>query len=361
MHISTPFTRLLSLRTPLILAPMNFTSSPSLTISSSQAGAFPIWALDPRLPFPEFLAQLSLVRSRLAPGTGTGTGNPTSPFQVGVAALGWMLDSPSPIKKMLEHCILSPPGVAAVWLSFGLNLEAQVARIRALDAERSDGRRTLVFLQVGTLQQALEAAAWGVEVLVAQGNEAGGHSWASAPSTSALVGHILAALPGEAGRGRPYVLAAGGVGDGKQVAAYLTLGAEGVVVGTLLAAAEESLFPEENKAALVAAQSGEEALRTQLWDKVQGRPWPEGVTGGALRNKLLDDEGEGVGLEELRRRTREEEGRRIVWAGQGVGGVKAVRPAKEIIDQLQRETVVALQKVGTLLEDDHDSEEQAKL
>ncbi|KZO92897.1 inosine monophosphate dehydrogenase [Calocera viscosa TUFC12733] len=289
-RITTPFTRLLSLRTPLVAGAMNTVSVPALATA-------------------EFKTDLLRAREQLSTP-------PSEPAHLGLGALAWMLEPEhSPVGEMLEHGVREASGVRAVRLSFGDDLETWVGWVSWLDRQRGDGRKTLVFIQVGTLEQALEAQQLDAD--------AGGHSWEAAMNTLALFAQALAHLPIP----RPHILAAGGFGSGAHAAAYLTLGAEGVVLGTLLAAAEESLYPQASKEALHHA----------------------GVTGRALENALWEDEREGVSVEEMRRRVKRGGGERaIVWAGEGVGGVNAVLPAKAVIKRLHSETVDALKAAHSL-------------
>ena len=85
------------------------------------------------------------------------------------------------------------------------------------------------------------------------GNDSGGHGGATTPSTFTLVSEILAALPGE---NAPPVLAAGGMANGTQVAAYLTLGAAAAVLGTRFLLTPERPSSEEKKADLIADKYG---------------------------------------------------------------------------------------------------------
>ncbi|HVA39707.1 MAG TPA: nitronate monooxygenase, partial [Candidatus Binataceae bacterium] len=79
------------------------------------------------------------------------------------------------------------------------------------------------------------------------------------------------------------VVAAGGIGDGRGLAAALALGAEGVLVGTRFYASVESLGHDRAKARIAAA-SGENTIRTSVFDTVRGYSWPDGITGRALCN-----------------------------------------------------------------------------
>ena len=83
------------------------------------------------------------------------------------------------------------------------------------------------------------------------------------------------------------MLAAGGIADGRGLAAALMLGADGVLVGTCLYAAEEALVPPKLQQAVVAAD-GDATLRTSVVDIVRGRDWPPEFTIRVLRNAFVD-------------------------------------------------------------------------
>ncbi len=129
--------------------------------------------------------------------------------------------------------------------------------------ERVHAAGALATLTVGSAEEARRAAAAGVDAVVAQGWEAGGHVWgrvATLPLVPA-VKSVVAPLP---------VLAAGGVGDGRGLAAVLALGADAAWVGTRFVASEEAPFTPEYKQRVVAAPETE-AIYTTLFDV----GWPE--------------------------------------------------------------------------------------
>lgn len=117
---------------------------------------------------------------------------------------------------------------------------------------------TSVWEQVGTVAAAEAAVADGVEVIVAQGTEAGGHNYATMP-TLTFVPAVVDAV-GD----RAMVLAAGGVVDGRSLAAVMALGASGGWVGTRLIATPESSAADEYKARLIAA-TGSETVKTSMF------------------------------------------------------------------------------------------------
>jgi enoyl-[acyl-carrier protein] reductase II len=142
-----------------------------------------------------------------------------------------------------------------------------------IDQLHSAGTR--VFEQVGSVDDARRAVDDGIDVVVAQGLEAGGHNFATLP-TFALVPLVVdAAAPA-------LVLASGGIADGRGLAAALMLGADGVWVGTRLVATTESAAHDGYKAHLVAA-AGTDTERTSLF----GPEMPQFNPMRVLRNRVV--------------------------------------------------------------------------
>lgn len=138
----------------------------------------------------------------------------------------------------------------------------------------------LVVCQVRTIDDARRAAAAGVDVVTAQGTEAGGHTgvMSTLPLVPAVV-DAVAPVP---------VVAAGGIADGRSIAAALMLGADGVWIGTRFLATHECAASDEHKARVIAA-SGEQTVLTDVFDIATGMPWPPGISGRALRNRFVDE------------------------------------------------------------------------
>jgi nitronate monooxygenase/enoyl-[acyl-carrier protein] reductase II len=148
--------------------------------------------------------------------------------------------------------------------------------------EMGHGRGAKVVHQVNTVAQALRAADAGVDVIVAQGNEGGGH-----------VGHLstLTLVPQIADAVKPVpVLAAGGIGDGRGLAAAMMLGAQGVLVGTRFLATTEAPVHPAWKRAIVAA-TDENTVASKFYDAMRGEDWPGAVV-RTLRNRWIDEWGD---------------------------------------------------------------------
>lgn len=141
--------------------------------------------------------------------------------------------------------------------------------------KRIDDDSIRTMLTVGSSADARAAVDKGIDIVVAQGFEAGGHVWGSV-STLALVPSVVDAV------GSVPVVAAGGVGDARGIAAALTLGAAGVWMGTrFVATVEADAHPDYKQAILNAAE--DDTVYTRLFDK----GWPN-APHRVLRNSTVE-------------------------------------------------------------------------
>ncbi len=237
---------------------------------------------------------------------------------VGIGFITWSLArDPDLLDVAFDHA------PRAVMLSFG-DAGAFLPRVKR--------RGTPVIVQVQTLEAARRALAEGADVIVAQGTEAGGHGGARAtlPLVPAVV-DIAGTVP---------VVAAGGIGDGRGLAAALMLGAAGVLCGSAFYASAESLAGGNAKQAAVAG-SGDATSRSALYDVVRGIDWPPEWNTRALENEFSrrwrDDE-EGLARNIATERARYSAAARAddvataaVFIGEAVDLVRAVRPAGDIL------------------------------
>lgn len=251
----------------------------------------------------------------------------------GVGFLCWAA-GPEAVSRALRH------GAAAVLLSFG-DPAPLAAPVRAAGVP--------LIVMVTDLAEAQRALDVGADVVVAQGTEAGGHGGgrATLPFVPAVV-DIAGGTP---------VLAAGGIADGRGLAAALALGAAGALVGTRFQATFEALEAAEVGKAIVAGH-GDRTDRSTLFDIARDSAWPSRWTGRALRNRFVD---EWHGRED---ELRADDGARrayqqavagvdldavAVWAGEGVDLINDLRPAAEVVEQLVREAEAALTRAaGTI-------------
>jgi nitronate monooxygenase len=205
--------------------------------------------------------------------------------------------------------------------------------------------------QVQDVEGARMAVSAGADFVVAQGTEAGGHG-SDARATLPLV-------PALADTVSPTpVLAAGGIADGRGLAAALMLGAQGALMGTRFYAATESLGHPRAKERLVAAVGGN-TRRTRVFDVVRGHQWPEAYTGRAIVNPFLEKWDNRV--EELAStqdteasafRAATERGdfdTAMVWTGEGVDLITDVRPAAELLLRTGAEAETRLRLARNLL------------
>ena len=220
----------------------------------------------------------------------------------------------------------------------------------------ASGNRTKIWIQVGTVREAMEALdAAAPDVLVMQGTDAGGHGLAQGASVISLVPEVCDALR-EAGADEVPVIAAGGITDGRGVAAALALGASGAVMGTRFLAAEEAGIANGWQKEIIRVRDGGiTTSRSTLCDRLKGTVgWPQQYDGRAITNQGHLDEQNGMTDEENRRMYQDEakqgdqawgtSGRQVVYAGTGVGLVKAVKPAAEIVEDTAREAARILQR-----------------
>src|SRR5271156_3954293 len=209
---------------------------------------------------------------------------------------------------------------------------------------------SLVMLQVTTVAQAVQGAELGVDVIVAQGSESGGYC--GDVSTMTLIPQVVDAVS-------PIpVVAAGGIFDGRGVAAALMLGAAGVNLGTRFIASIEPPPPNEWKQAITAARS-QDAAKVDVLNDISPIPGTKGfpTVPRSLPTAFLE---EWSGKREEARRERDRlrgqivsttQARRqhecILWAGQTVGGINEILPVSEIMRRLMAETEAALSSVAT--------------
>lgn len=236
MSAPNVLTKLLAIRHPVLLAPMASISGGMLAAAVGRAGG--LGFLGAGYGDSQWLKH----QLTLCDGVAFGVGFITWALQTQPDLLGQALDAKP----------------KAIFLSFG-----------AIDrfAAQVIGAGAVLIAQVQTVRQACEAVAQGAQVIVAQGGEAGGH--AGLRGTMALVPAIVdavAPLP---------VVAAGGIADGRGLAAAKMLGASGVVCGTAFYAAQESLAHIHAKHRLVAA-SGDDTVKSPVFDMIRGRDWPAG-------------------------------------------------------------------------------------
>lgn len=215
---------------------------------------------------------------------------------------------------------------------------------------RSALPQSQIWIQVGSVAAALQVAEKAKpDVLCAQGGDAGGHGFEKGAGVISLVPEISDAF---VARGhRIALVAAGGIVDGRGVAAASMLGAQGVVLGTrFLAAKETVIHPTYQKAVLSTSDGGQTTTRSKLFDNLRGpNVWPLAYDGRSLVIESFQDHERGVDIEEIRQKHNEAvqredrgfaeggKGRAAIWAGTGVGMVREVQSAGEIVEHIRNE------------------------
>jgi enoyl-[acyl-carrier protein] reductase II len=243
--LHTRLTEAYGLEAPVISAGMAFIGMPPLVAAVSNAGG--IGTLGASLVPPDGLRALIRTIRTLT----------TRPFGVNFitqfaedAHLAVCLEEQVPVVSFFWN---EPP-------------RAFMARLRAGGVK--------VWMQVSSLEEAHEAVECGVDAVIVQGKEAGGHN-RSAATTLTLVPAVVDAIAPVP------VIAAGGIADGRGLVAALALGAEAVWMGTRLVASEEAFAHEEYKRRIVAAQAAD-TVRTTIF----GPEWPHQLT-RVIRNLVV--------------------------------------------------------------------------
>jgi nitronate monooxygenase len=310
MALSTAFTKLFSIRYPIALAPMGVASGGALAAAVSNGGGLGL--LGGAYGDADWLAREARI---VAEGT-------DKPW--GVGFLSWAIDTGT-----VERALALNP--RAVMLSFG-DPRPFVVPVRGADAA--------LILQVTDLEEARQAVDLGADVIVAQGTEAGGHGARHGRSTMPFVPVVVdLAAPTP-------VLAAGGIADGRGLAAALALGAAGALIGTRFQATAEALADPTVKKAIVEA-SGEDTERSNVLDIARGSRWPSRYSARSLGQPYLDRwrgrerlEGSQDGV------ARGDLPRLPVWAGEGIDLINDLPPATDLVATLAAEAEAALARAG---------------
>ncbi|KAL7796016.1 2-nitropropane dioxygenase [Trichoderma ceciliae] len=247
---------------------------------------------------------------------------------------------------------------AVVWLSFGSTQQMQAWTRGIREATPS----SKVWIQVGSVNAALQAAqSCQPDALVMQGSDAGGHGHAKGASVVALVPEAADTLR-DHGLSHIPILAAGGIMDGRGVAAAIALGAEGAVLGTRFIGAEEATMDSDIREEVFAASDGgESTVRSRVFDDIWGtNPWPQLYDGRCLRGAIYNNLETGMNIDDVRtqlyrdsQRSQVEEVKMkdiaCIWAGAGVGMVKRLERAADIVRQVQEDTRKRLHDASSLV------------
>lgn len=322
--ISTELTRTLDVRHPIISAPMAGWSGGELAGAVSAAGGLGMIAAGGSAEVAWLSEQAEIARKR-------------GPFGFGL--MSWSLANRP---ELLDAVLEERPKVVS--LSFG-DPSPYVEKTRDAGA--------VVMSQVQSSARAREAIEAGVDVLVAQGTDAGGHT---GPVGTMVLLQKVVEIGEEAGIP---VVAAGGIATGRAVAGALAMGASGAWIGTRFCATRESLGDEEAKKRILRS-SETDTVHTRVFDIAQEIPWPEEFPGRALRNAFTDrwhgredsllanlpEASEGLRAA----RERGDFSENYVYAGQSVGLVSDVPAAGELVERISSEAETRLRLSASLLD-----------
>jgi nitronate monooxygenase len=318
--IKTPLTRWFDLTTPVVGAPMAGVSGGALARAVSEAGGLGMIGISGAASAQFVTEQCAIPAAEQLP--------------FGVGLMIWVLETRP---DLFESTVAAEPSLVSV--SFG-DPAPYVGPLH--DAGIA------VCAQVNTTADVHRALDAGVDILVAQGTEAGGHTGQRA--TLPLLQEVLTLTD------RP-VVAAGGIATGAGMAAALVAGAAGVWIGTPLLSCTEGL----NAPALrerIRAASGDETVLTRAFDVAEGAAWPERWPGRALvndfsrvwhgREEELRDDADARRLVVDGRRTGDP-GTAPVYAGESVGLVTRERSAGDVVREMSADAEKALRAVPRLL------------
>lgn len=359
MAIETPLSRRLGLRHPIIQAPLaGGGDTPALVAAVSDAGAL------------GFIGAAYLTAAQIAETARVVRAMTTRPFGINLfiaTPLSETPNDPSPaIARLAPYFAelgLPPPalpqtsassfdaqfaaalasGAAVFGFTLGLMDESAAAAVKA--------RKMFLVGTATTVEEAIALERRGVEAVVVQGSEAGGHRATFAGEFAGAMIGTMALVPQVVDAVRIPVIASGGVMDGRGIAASLALGAEAVQMGTAFLVTAEAGIPDVYKQAILTAAEHE----TRITRAFSGRP-ARGIVNRFMR-EIDAAEREAAGdilpfplQNALTRPLRAEAARRgrseflSLWAGQGVRMARPL-PASQLVARLGEETVAALRRV----------------
>ena len=310
MPIATPLTALLGIKHPVLSAPMDAIAGARLTMAVSEAGGLGI--LGGGYGDRDWLeAETAKLRGFRHP--------------FGIGFITWSF---AKRPELLDIALAARP--RGIMLSFG-DPAPFAPRIREAGA--------LLICQVQSEVMARQALDAGADILIAQGTEAGGHG--ASRTTIDIVPAVI-----DLAAGRVPVVAAGGIADGRGLAAMIMLGASGVLMGTRFYASVECDGPEEAKRRICATESGN-SVRGIIFDLSRNNVWPAPFTGRCLINdharrwmgrevELLQQVNE-VAAEYAAAKAAGNFDIAAVIAGESVGLIHDIPPAAEIVERIVTE------------------------
>ncbi|KAF5024748.1 hypothetical protein F66182_3180 [Fusarium sp. NRRL 66182] len=337
----------------IIGAPMRVMSGPHLALAISKAGG--VGFIGPGAKHEDTSKDLATARELLrsaSPETVPSASVSTNTLPIGVGFQLWNGDIDSAVRAVREH------HPCAAWLFAPRRGQEELDEWTARIREACPGIQ--VWIQIGTVRESVEAAnsAHRPDALVIQGAEAGGHGRATdGLGIMALFPEIFDHVHGSG----MALFAAGGIADGRGVAATLSLGATGAVMGTRFLAATETRISKGYQQEVIRASDGAQTTtRTMLYNHLRGTAgWPEQYSPRGIVNQSWHDHQAGVEFHELKKRHDEAlkagdkgwgpGGRLATYAGAAVGLVHDVCEAGAIVEHVQAEAKeIVMEIVGEL-------------
>jgi len=300
--VRTWLTERFGLTVPVVAAPMAGVSTGRLAKAVSAAGGLGMIGAGPTSKPDRLREQCAVAREA---------------GRFGVGLMAWALAQDD---ALVDVVVAEEPALVSV--SYG-PYERWIAPLRAAGI--------VVATQVGTLEEARAAEQAGVDLLVARGGEGGGHGRADV-ATLPLLQSVLDAV-------QVPVLAAGGIGTARGLAAVLAAGSVGAWVGTAFLACTEAATSAGARERLLAAKDTDTAYG-RVFDVGQRMAWPSEYGGRALRNAYFDrwvgheDELAGDDAASAQLVAARQHGDfdvACVYAGEGVGLLRDERAAADVV------------------------------
>ncbi len=324
--MKTDLCRILGIEKPIISAPMGGAAGPNLVAAVCEAGGFgaiPLWGI----PVEQTHDGIEQVRALT-----------TRNFAVN-------LNLSFPYEGQLQACI--ERNVFAVSLFWGM-------KPSVIETAKRGG--LVVMATIGNSEEAKIAVDAGADIIVAQGWEAGGHVWGNV-ATMALVPAVVDAV-------NVPVVAAGGIADGRGMAAALMLGASGVWIGTRFLASKEATIHQEYRQRILDASEDQTEWYNDLYDvgwseaphrtllNSTSKKWKDAGTpeSGSRPNEkeIIGHQPNGDAVVRYQcytplPETTGDVAAMSLWSGQGVSLAGKTMPASEIVEEIYREAKQALQ------------------
>lgn len=334
------------LRTPVIVsAPMLGAATPQLAANVSAAGGLGFIAGGTKADaLEDSLQRVSQLCSK--------TTNNDNVIPIGVGFQLWSCKLSLATTAFKKHI----PAVA--WL-YAPTEQSDLSEWANSIRETTEGK-THIWVQVGSVEEARSAVRLTKpDVLVIQGSDAGGHGLSQSAGVISLVPEVIDMLA-SIGHSNLPILAAGSIVEGRGVAASLTLGASGVVMGTrFLAASEAGVAKGWQDEVVRLSDGGQTTTRSTLCDRLkETKGWPACYDGRAAINKGHEDENKGMTDEENVALYKKESsrgdsawgphGRMVTYAGTGVGLVRETKPAAAIVEEVQRQATAQLKLIASM-------------